>query len=497
MDISAENIRLIFGLKLKELRDEKGFSLSELSRKTGISKSYLNEIEKGKKYPKTEKITRLADVFEVSYESLVSLNLNKRLSPISDLIKSNLLSELPLEFFGLDSNDLLTLLSTAPTKFSAFVDAIIQIGREHNIQVESLYFSVLRSYQEMYDNYFPEIETVAKQLRKDHQIDGFNNSLKESVENILTREYKYVISYDGLCDVEALTPVRYLFIQGKKPQLLLNTNLDEHQKLFILARELGICALGLTPRNNTSSWIDAQSFGHVLNNFKAYYFASALILDERIFTKGLVDFTKRSHFNTDEVLEFINKSQIQAEPFLLRINTLVPRYFRFSQMFFLRYNQYVDEDVFKMTKILHSSGLPRSSKVSIAIKACQRWAALTTLKKLSELESTKPICTVYKVQYHDDKNKYLIISVAQKVPATHINSCISVGFLINKRFSEKTNFVKDTSIHEHIVEYDWLVNSEDNIEDGLNKSVLKANNNSIENINNEINLLTSQYQKKK
>ena len=183
MNVSAENIRLIFGLKLKELRSEYGYSLSTLSAKAGISKSYLNEIEKGKKYPKTEKITRLASVFDVSYEYMVSLNLNKRLSPISDLIRSNILTELPLDFFGIEPIDLLTLLSAAPTKFSAFVDAIIQIGRDHSIRFESLYFSVLRSYQEMHDNYFPEIEAEAKKIRQQYNFNNLELSLKDKIED--------------------------------------------------------------------------------------------------------------------------------------------------------------------------------------------------------------------------------------------------------------------------------------------------------------------------
>ena len=51
MNIEEEYIRLIFGLKLKQIRTEKNLSLFGLSKLTNISKSYLNEIEKGKKYP--------------------------------------------------------------------------------------------------------------------------------------------------------------------------------------------------------------------------------------------------------------------------------------------------------------------------------------------------------------------------------------------------------------------------------------------------------------
>ncbi len=52
--------RIIFGLKVRQFRQERGWNFEELSRQTGISVSYLNEIEKGKKYPQPSNQERLA-----------------------------------------------------------------------------------------------------------------------------------------------------------------------------------------------------------------------------------------------------------------------------------------------------------------------------------------------------------------------------------------------------------------------------------------------------
>ena len=52
--------RIIFGLKVKQLRQDKGLSFAELAKATGMSVSYLNEIEKGKKFPKDDKVAALA-----------------------------------------------------------------------------------------------------------------------------------------------------------------------------------------------------------------------------------------------------------------------------------------------------------------------------------------------------------------------------------------------------------------------------------------------------
>ena len=75
MPLTEEQIRLIFGLKIKQIRGEKDLSLFGLAKLTGLSKSYLNEIEKGKKYPKPDKIVAIANALETSYEDLVSMKL--------------------------------------------------------------------------------------------------------------------------------------------------------------------------------------------------------------------------------------------------------------------------------------------------------------------------------------------------------------------------------------------------------------------------------------
>lgn len=468
MQISATNIRFIFGLKLKQLRAENALSLSQLSNKTGISKSYLNEIEKGKKYPKPEKIEALAYALNTSYDELVSLQLDKKLTPISSLIKTNLLSELPLDFFGVSSHDLLVLLSNAPVQFSAFVDAIIRIGREHDFKVESLYFSVLRSYQEMHDNYFPELESKANELRKELDVTMHSTSITQTLTQLLETKYNYTIDFDGFREQPRLHNLRYLLIPGRKPKLLLNKKLSDTQQLFILSREVGFNVLEATKRPLTSSWIETLSFEHVLNNFRSYYLASALLLDERIFTKGLVDFTKKERFTPGDVIRLMEQNHSNAEMFMLRITNLVPKYFRFPQLFFTRYNHSLTNNTITLTKALNGSGLKQNNNSFWEDKACQRWVANETLMKLEKSKSTKPICTIYKVNYEKSHPQYLVISVAYSMlPSENLNCCISVGFLINNRFISKTRFVNDPTIPEISVAQNWVVENTEKFEDGM------------------------------
>jgi|GEM_PF-6569923 len=81
-------IRLIFGFKVRYLRQQQNLSYQELAKATGLSTSYLNDIEKGKRYPKPDKISHLANAFGVDYNYMVATNASKKLQPIIDLLNS-------------------------------------------------------------------------------------------------------------------------------------------------------------------------------------------------------------------------------------------------------------------------------------------------------------------------------------------------------------------------------------------------------------------------
>ena len=99
--MEQDYIKIIFGLKLKQIRTDKNLSLFGLSKLTKLSKSYLNEIEKGKKYPKPDKIAILSEKLDVPYDQLVSLKLDKNLAPIGELLQSKIFKEIPLDLFGI------------------------------------------------------------------------------------------------------------------------------------------------------------------------------------------------------------------------------------------------------------------------------------------------------------------------------------------------------------------------------------------------------------
>jgi transcriptional regulator with XRE-family HTH domain len=49
------------GPRIRQLRESRGWSLTELANRAGISRSYLTQIEHGESFPTHEKILKLAD----------------------------------------------------------------------------------------------------------------------------------------------------------------------------------------------------------------------------------------------------------------------------------------------------------------------------------------------------------------------------------------------------------------------------------------------------
>lgn len=57
-------------VKIWEVRSKKGISLKELERRTGISKSALNNYENGRRYPNLLQIEKIAIALNTSISSL-------------------------------------------------------------------------------------------------------------------------------------------------------------------------------------------------------------------------------------------------------------------------------------------------------------------------------------------------------------------------------------------------------------------------------------------
>ena len=461
---SSDTLRLIFGLKIKQLRQDKGVSAYIVAEQAGLSPSYLNEIEKGKKYPKSEKIFALAKVLDTDYDTLVSVKLSKRLEPIAELLNSNILQELPLDLFGLEPADLLELLSEAPAKVSAFVSTLIEISRSHGMNVERFFFSALRSYRQMHDNDFPDLETAVARYRQSLHLTDDEPLTDSALQTQLENGFGYIVDSFTEADQPALARLRSVLLPGNtlpatsskssdtpdnQPMLLFNARLEAEQRAFTFGRELGYRVLNLTNRSLVSSVIEAESFEQVLNNFKASYFAGALLVSRQAIVADLRGLFASPVFNPPAWTDLLTRYGITPEVLLSRIMNVLVAEFGIGQAFFLRFDT-ADEQTFTLTKELYLSNLrdPHSARHE---HYCRRWLSLTILRELRDVQQNSvvnnPICRAQRSVFIESGNEYLVITLAKpSPPKPGVNSSVSVGILLDDRLRSLFPVLNDPAI---------------------------------------------------
>ncbi len=227
------NLRYIFGMKLRNYRKEKGLGLKELAAVSGLSASYINEIEKGKKYPKAEKIMLLAEGLGVEYNDLVSISLTGRLSEVSELLfSSSVLGSFPFQLFGITFENVMELFTASPKKAVAFITTIMEISRSYDMHVEQFFLASLRAYQEMHNNYFEDVEEIADQFVSRQQWKHYPPPGVEELTATLLESHGVEARAADLSKYEELKKQRFIFLPGNPSQLLLNDQLAPSQHVY-------------------------------------------------------------------------------------------------------------------------------------------------------------------------------------------------------------------------------------------------------------------------
>lgn len=450
MNVEKEYIKLIFGLKLKQARTNKNLSLFGLAKITDLSKSYLNEIEKGKKYPKTDKIILLSDKLDVSYDNMVSLKLDNNLAPIGEILKSGILKEIPLELFGIQENDLIDIIANAPAKVNAFISTIIEIAQHYNLTRESFFLAALRSYQEAHNNYFEDLEQKAVLFSKAFQVNLDNEISLKDLTSILTEEYGYTIKEVVFSDQEALGDLRSIFIPKSKT-LLLSDGIDEPQKAFILAKEIAYNYLEITERLYTFSWIKFDNFDQVLNNFYASYFAGALLLPRQLLIDELNLFLSKTDPKSQEMITLIEKFNVSPESFYQRLTNILPKDFQLKNLFFLRLSHKIGTDTYQIKKELHITNQQEPHANEMNEHYCRRWVSIKTIDEaLKQNKSTFFDAQISR--YENSNNEYLVFSSATLDPfKKDCMRSITVGIMITPGVKKKFKFIDSPSLKKQVV----------------------------------------------
>ncbi len=449
------SLKHILGLKVRDLRMAKNLSFQELSQKTGLSISYLSEIEKGKKYPKGDKIILLAQALSVNYDYLVSLKVSKKLEPIINLLQSDFFREFPLDIFGLDPQKVIELLSTAPEKVNAFITSIVTIARNYEMRGEYFYFAALRSYQELNDNYLPEIEVGVSHFREQHPSLGSLPLSAVELENILKSEYGISVDRERLMNYNVLRDLRSLYIKKEK-KLLLNNGLTSAQESFLLGRELAYHYFDNEYRPYETPLEQTNSFEVILNNYKASYFSAALLLPEIEVIKDIRKVANSKLWNEELMAELIQKYNATPEMLMQRLTNILPKHFGIKNLFFLRFVGTDNFSQFDLTKEMHLARAHSPHANGLNEHYCRRWLAIRMIKQLrsaTKLTDENQLLVGSQIsKYYGTTDEYLCLSLAFPNISNPVESIsLTIGFFIDNNLRKNINFIDDTSIKSRIV----------------------------------------------
>lgn len=442
--ISKNVLKFILGLKIKQIRQKKSLSLKELGKMSGLSVSYLNEIEKGKKYPSIEKLTGLAGALELKLEDLVSVKTGRNLHPLLKFLESDLVKRLPLDLFGLSEQDMIDLMAGSPEKFANFVVTVLEVSRSYDMKIDDLYKAALRAYIESHDNYFADIEKKASEFKKEL---GLNNRFSsEDLVKILTDKYGFTIDSEKLNSNEVTENLNYFVKWNKKEKIIyLNQRLLDNQKKFFLSRFLGNIALDIP----YSSRYEMNTLKEYIDDYKLGYFSGAFILEENELASALKNSFSQPTFEGNHILSLLESFDVSTEAFFHRLTQILTHYFGIKKLFFLRCNSKLFTNEFYISKELHLGGLHSPHGVHMDEHYCRRWVTLDLIRNLKDQYNKDKHQKLVDAQISimQDGNEYFCLSIARPSRAKKETlSCLTIGMKIDEQSKSVISFFEDRTI---------------------------------------------------
>jgi len=481
----SDRTRLILAINLQRLRRQQGLSQKQVSERASLSASFYGDLEAANRAASLDSLQGLARAFGVS---------------ISELLSDNYMAEIGLlmEFFAndvLEANktswrDAIALCTTAPDLQRAIIKTITNIaqGEDFGDRKELLYPLLLRTYQEEHGNYFEEIEISA--LEFCDELRGNANRVelpinRERLKEILVKQFDYTVDIEEV-DIEGpLKTTRSLWFRKKgKSHLLVNKKFDPIQQIFELAREIGYNRLESLKDENiwdhrsiTSPRYRIHSYGQIWAEFRAAYFAGAVLMPRNELEDDLRLFFKRQKFDIEHIQTMIQKYRVTPEMYLHRLNQILPGRFGLSRLHFMRFRTDFKEEeklplckeeeklplfkyhLYLLDKFLNMSSLPIHYVESLREKHCRRWSAIKLLMQIKSgtvSEKNKIGDELYysiqRSHFRGEANGHrdsLCITLA--LPRTAEDGSdglvsITLGFLMDDHFKATVRFWDDDNI---------------------------------------------------
>lgn len=431
-------LRYIFGLKLKELRQSQQLTYQTLSEKSGLSVSYLSEIETGKKYPKGDKISQLAEALGVPYDELVSIQVPEKLKPIIHVIESDLMKHFPLEEFGLNPQKVVEVVSQDPYKINAFIETILQISRAYELTSSKFFSAALKAYQELHNSYFEDIEEDVQTVHLEFTELADVPFTPKEVEGVLLK-LGVRIDYERLPGNDLLKDIRSLYHPDQR-LLMINQGLTQGQQNFIMGREIAFQWMRLKNRPATTPRTGEFGFDEALNDFKASYFSAALLMPRSQVLEDIQNFARLEQWDPQRFIQMASKYEATPEMVMQRLTNLLPQDFGVRKMFFVRI--VYTEGVYHIRKEIHLAGSNQPQGNESKEHYCRRWSGIHVIEQLKLQSETSMMTHAQLSRYYGSEDEFFCISTGfTNVSNTKEYISVTVGFLVDRSLKQKAKFI--------------------------------------------------------
>lgn len=440
---------------------EVNLTLTEFAQQCELSPSYVTEIEKGRKYPRVDKIMRIAEVLDKTYDELVSIKLEPSLTYLESTLSSSAFQRFPFEEFGFEASYLITLLTRQPDRASALLHGMLELTRRYSLNTEDFLRAALRAYQEIHENYFQELEDAATQFTE--EVGGeFGLSkralpINQSVmENILTEKYGYVIDRETIPNTPALHKFRSVIVPGKNPHLLLNPALHPQQVRFVLARELGSRFLKIEDRVYTSPPDNIETFQQIHNYFRAAYFGGALLMPRKQLLPDVEHFFSQSTWKPQLLYDMLKKYDVTPVMLLYRFSELIPQFFGIK-LHFLRFQHSHGSRNYQLIRQLNMNRLLVPTGIGLDENYCRRWLSVSLLRDIKEHPDVtelldQPHIGVQYSEFLESGDQFFCIGFS--VPEglnPEMNTSVIVGFRVDSELKNVIQFTNDPAVPREII----------------------------------------------
>ncbi|NHZ72559.1 MAG: XRE family transcriptional regulator, partial [Aquificales bacterium] len=198
---------------------------------------------------------------------------------------------------------------------------------------------------------------------------------------------------------------------------------------------------------------EVHTFQQLLNDFRAAYFAGALLMPRKAILADLELFFGMTVWDARPLDDMLSKYDVTPEMLFYRFSELIPQHFDI-QIHFLRYHQ--DGEQYSLIKHLNMNQLLVPGGIGLQEHYCRRWLSMRLLQEMAQRQAGSseklfPPPDVHISRYLESEEQYLAFGYARSLLLSPgVNSSVTVGFRMTPDLSRTVKFLDDPAI-PHVV----------------------------------------------